>query len=268
VPGALDDLAARRLRVLHDASFADDPTRLLRMVRYAARLGFTVEPGTRALAEAAVSGDALATVSGARIGSELRPLLDHPETVAALGLLADLGIDRALGPGLRADPALTARALALLPAEGRRDLLALGAAARETAPEPLQAWLTRLALPVADATTVVATAAASELAERLAELRSGAAIGALLSGAPPEPVALAGALGAESAARRWLEELQHVRLSIGGADLVAAGVPEGPRVGRGLRAALAARLDGAPPDRDAELATALAVARADETSEH
>src|SRR3954451_15132627 len=39
-PGALEDLETRRLRVLHDDSFTDDPTRLLRLVRYAARLRF------------------------------------------------------------------------------------------------------------------------------------------------------------------------------------------------------------------------------------
>ncbi len=54
-PGALDDLDARVLRVLHDASFADDPTRLLRMVRYATRLGFAVESHTDALARAALA---------------------------------------------------------------------------------------------------------------------------------------------------------------------------------------------------------------------
>src|SRR5437588_131259 len=40
VEAALPDLERRILRVLHDASFRDDPTRLLRLARYAARLGF------------------------------------------------------------------------------------------------------------------------------------------------------------------------------------------------------------------------------------
>ena len=47
LPGALDDLAARRLRALHDRSFLDDPTRLLRLVRYGARLRFQIEEETR-----------------------------------------------------------------------------------------------------------------------------------------------------------------------------------------------------------------------------
>src|SRR6202034_648096 len=63
-PQALDDLDARRLRVLHRRSFRDDPTRLLRMVRYASRLGFTVSAETYASVSEAVSIAALTTVAG------------------------------------------------------------------------------------------------------------------------------------------------------------------------------------------------------------
>src|SRR6185436_19246541 len=73
-PGAREDLEAGVLRVLHDRSFADDPTRLLRLARYAARLGFTAEPHTAALAAAAD----MAGVSGNRMGAELRLLLAEP----------------------------------------------------------------------------------------------------------------------------------------------------------------------------------------------
>jgi tRNA nucleotidyltransferase (CCA-adding enzyme) len=80
-----------------------------------------------------------------------------------------------------------------------------------------------------------------------------------------EAVALAGALGAEApsdgtdeAARRWLSELRHVSLSITGDDLLLAGVPEGPEVGRRLTAALLRKLDGELADgREAELRAAL-----------
>jgi len=70
-------------------------------------------------------------------------------------------------------------------------------------------------------------------------------------------VALAGALGAEPQAREWLDQLRHVRLEIDGRDLLAAGVPEGPAIGRGLRAALAAKLDRRVSGRAQELAEAL-----------
>jgi len=78
-------------------------------------------------------------------------------------------------------------------------------------------------------------------------------------GRPAEQVALAGALGAAGVARRWLGGLGDVRLEITGDDLLAAGVPAGPEVGRRLRVALTRRLDGElAPGREAELEAALA----------
>jgi tRNA nucleotidyltransferase (CCA-adding enzyme) len=59
------------------------------------------------------------------------------------------------------------------------------------------------------------------------------------------------------AAQRWLDDLRHVTLEIDGEDLLAAGVPEGPDVGRALAGALDRRLDGEAAGREAELAAAL-----------
>jgi tRNA nucleotidyltransferase (CCA-adding enzyme) len=75
---------------------------------------------------------------------------------------------------------------------------------------------------------------------------------------PVEAVAVAGARGDASAARRWISELREVRLTIGGDDLIAAGVPEGPLIGEMLERTLIAKLDGAlNAGRAAELAFAL-----------
>jgi tRNA nucleotidyltransferase (CCA-adding enzyme) len=62
---------------------------------------------------------------------------------------------------------------------------------------------------------------------------------------------------------QYLRDWRGVSLEIDGADLIAAGVPEGPAVGRGLRAALRRKLDGEIEGREAELETALAEARTD-----
>ncbi len=64
-------------------------------------------------------------------------------------------------------------------------------------------------------------------------------------GVPLEGVALAGALaGGEGAAQRWLQDTRHIAPTITGDDLIAAGIPEGPEVGRRLEAVLELRLDG------------------------
>jgi tRNA nucleotidyltransferase (CCA-adding enzyme) len=258
-PHALEDLEARRLRVLHDRSFIDDPTRMFRLARYAARLGFDVEPHTRELAEAAIREGAVATVSGSRIGAEVRLLAREDDPVRGFSALRDLGLDRAVHPGFGLfDEGLAGRALALLPANARPDRLVVALAARGVPAAELPGLLDRLAFEAADRDAIVATATrAEELASALGAAQAPSAIAAAVGGGPPELVALAGALGPEGPAREWLERLRQVRLEIDGRDLLAAGVPEGPAIGRGLRAALAAKLDGGARDRDQELAEAL-----------
>jgi tRNA nucleotidyltransferase (CCA-adding enzyme) len=261
-PQALDDLQAGRLRVLHERSFIDDPTRLFRLARYASRLGFAVEPHTQELAVAATGAGAVATVSGSRVGAEVRLLAREQDPVKALLSLRDLELDRALHPGfgLR-DEALARRAVALLPADTLPDRLALALAARDVPAPELPGLLDSLAFKAEDREAIVASATrANDVAGMLGAAQAPSAIAAAAAGAPLELVALAGALGPERQAYEWLEHLRHVRLSIDGRDLIAAGVPEGPAIGRGLRAALAAKLDRRATGRDQELAEALSAA--------
>jgi hypothetical protein len=60
---------------------------------------------------------------------------------------------------------------------------------------------------------------------------------------------------------RYLAALRHVRLEISGDDLVAAGLPPSPAIGRALEATLRLKLDGAVSGRDDELERALELAR-------
>lgn len=243
-PAALEDLAAGRLRILHAASFRDDPTRLWRLVRYAVRLGFAPEPATDRLAVEAVRCGALDTVSGDRLGAELRLALGEPDPLAVLHAAQNLGIVA----GLTLDPALVARAVALLPRDqGRADLTLLGAVI------PDGAWAASYGFTAAEQRALDRCAALAPVIEaRPSE------VVAALRGEPVEAVAVAGARGNDDVARRYLRQWRHVRLAIDGNDLLAAGVPEGPELGRRLAVALARRLDGELADgRDAELAAAL-----------
>ncbi|MGA0122244.1 MAG: HD domain-containing protein [Gaiellales bacterium] len=100
VPGALDDVATRRLRVVSDTAFADDPLRLLRLVRLHAQLGFEVEPETAALAR---RDAALAPrVAGERQRMELERMLRGRDPVDALRLLRELGLLTAVLPEVAA----------------------------------------------------------------------------------------------------------------------------------------------------------------------
>jgi tRNA nucleotidyltransferase (CCA-adding enzyme) len=265
VAQAPEDLEARRLRVLHDRSFIDDPTRLLRLARYASRLGFAIEPRTGQLAAAAVRQGALQTVTGPRIGAELELLAAEADPVVALRALRTLGLDEAISPAWRVrDDGLGERALSLLAGGGGGDRATLGlAAAMFDVPGPeLVELLASVGFRAARRDLILDCAGcAAPLAHALAAATLPSEIAAAVAGAAPEVVALAGALGPRDAAARWIESLRHVTLEIGGADLVAAGIAPGPAVGRALRAALAARLDGRARGREAELAWALQEAR-------
>lgn len=246
-PGALDDLRDGILRVLHQRSFLDDPTRVWRVARYAARLGFGVAPETAALAAAAGPG----SVSGERLGNELRLALAEPDPCAVFEQLTTLN-PRALPEGFTARPPALAAALELLPGDGRRDLTTLAACCAGMDAGLLARWLDHLQFPAADR-DVVAAASRWVTGAPLRAAGTPSAIARAARGAPLEAVALAGGENA----RAWLEDLRHVRTEITGEDLLAAGIPEGPEVGERLRRALDARLDGLAVGRDAELAVAL-----------
>lgn len=285
--GGRADLRAGLIRVLHERSFADDPTRLLRAVRYAVRLGFAIEPDSARWARAAIGAGALATVSGPRIRDELLDLLAEHDAPRAVELLADLGIDRALHPDLRADPELVAAAQ-LGAAEVGADPVLAGLAALclpaagdgggagdggdaaggvrvagSHRLESVAAWVDRLGLPAARRDEVLrAAAAAPSLVTELRGEPRPSELRALLDGEPAEALALALALGAPAGpVLEYVSGLGAVRLEIDGGDLIAAGLRESPALGRALEQTLARKLDGEVAGRDAELALALAIAR-------
>jgi tRNA nucleotidyltransferase (CCA-adding enzyme) len=248
-PHALEDLRAGVLRVLHDRSFLDDPTRLWRLARYRARLGFELEAGTAALAGAAVDGGALGTVSGVRIGNELRLALVEDDPVAALASAAALG----LAPWLHPDRERIDAACELLPAGGRVELAVLAAALGSAADAGL---LDAFGFPAADRDIVMSGLAVRRGGRTPAGDRP-SQIAAAFRGLPDEAVAVSPP-AQRAAAARWLRDLRDIRLAIDGDDLIAAGIPQGPEVGARLDATLAAVLDGeVPPTREAQLAAAL-----------
>jgi tRNA nucleotidyltransferase (CCA-adding enzyme) len=277
VDHALDDLREGCLRVLHDQSFSDDPTRLLRLARYSARLGFQAEPHTARLAEQAVASGALQTVSGTRLGAEVRLALGEADPLGALAQMDRMSILRAWRPGVCFDEHLVGTALEIMPPDGDRRLLIVASMLlelmahmdREETEPAIWDFLCDLELPSGQAQRAFSAGIAascagrdlqgSETTEELLELVDGAAV---------EGLALAGAIGdmrwgPHSYTRRvvedWLTKHRHIQLQITGDDLIAAGLPEGPEIGRRLDKVFAMRMTGLLEEgREAELCAALA----------
>ncbi len=261
--GGRADLDAGLIRVLHERSFLDDPTRLLRAVRYATRLGFRLDRDTERWARAAAAGGALATVSGPRIRDELLDLLAEDGAPGAVELLADLGIAAGLHSDLRADPDLVARARASAEIGADPALTALAALCVDVGDGSLAACVDRLGLAAGARDDVLRAARrAPELVELLREERRPSRLRALLDGEPAEALALALALGAPAEpVLDYVSRLRDVRLEIAGGDLLAAGLKESPALGRALEQTLVRKLDGEVAGREDELRMALAIAR-------
>jgi tRNA nucleotidyltransferase (CCA-adding enzyme) len=263
--GGQRDLADGVIRVLHDASFVDDPTRILRALRYEARLGARLDPHTEELARAAIAGGALDTVSGKRIRDELLDLLREPEAPAALERMRDLKLDCALHPAWRVMPERAASALLACAETGADPALAVLAALMVPDAEALHPMLDRLALTRHERDRVARAAeVGGHLAHRLAPDQAASEIHALLHGEPAETLAVALAWGAPGdPVLRYVSEIGGARLEVTGDDLVAAGVREGPAIGDALAETLRRKLDGQVSGRDEELALALELARSE-----
>lgn len=71
-PGSgLDDLKARLIRILHDCSFIDDPTRLFRALRYRVRIEGELESSTRVQFQNALASECIDTISSQRVLNEI-----------------------------------------------------------------------------------------------------------------------------------------------------------------------------------------------------
>jgi tRNA nucleotidyltransferase (CCA-adding enzyme) len=251
------------VRVLYEASFLDDPTRLLRALRYEARLGARLGPRTEELAREAIEGRALDAVSGSRIRAELFDLLSEPAAPDALARMRELRLDCALHPTLRVQPERAAAAMLACAETGADPVLSSLAALLVPHAEALHPLLDRLAL-TRDERDRVARAAevGGHLAHRLSPDLPASELHALLRREPLETLAVTLAWGAPGEpVLRYLSDLRGIRLEVTGDDLIAAGVPESPALGRALEETLRRKLDGEVSGREAELALALELAR-------
>ncbi|MEW6651199.1 MAG: CBS domain-containing protein [Chloroflexota bacterium] len=100
--GGMNDLRKGLVRVLHSLSFVDDPTRILRAVRFEQRFNFKIESRTRQLMDEA--HDLLKQVSGDRLRHELDLILSENDPAGALNRLEELNLLQAIHPELRWSP--------------------------------------------------------------------------------------------------------------------------------------------------------------------
>lgn len=103
--GGRQDLKEGRIRVLHSLSFVEDPTRILRAVRFEQRYGFAIGAQTERLIRNALQLDLISKLSGKRIFNELELILVEPKATLCLRRLKQLKVLKAIHPKLDPTPA-------------------------------------------------------------------------------------------------------------------------------------------------------------------
>jgi tRNA nucleotidyltransferase (CCA-adding enzyme) len=259
-----EDLEARTIRVLHNLSFIDDPTRIFRAVRYENRYGFRMDEHTVRLARGCIEMGLVGDLSSARLRDELIALLEEGDIAHSLVRLGELGADKAIHPRLEADEEAARLLDRLTELRDRYELdipswrLGLAVLARNLQPNEVYEWLARLKVRRRDAEQI---AAAVTVGPRLVErLQSGEAepaeIVTMAEPYSPDAPLYALALDELEPLHEYFSTLRRVQLDIGGSDLAELGLGESPRVGEILAELRRRKLNGELDGRESELAAA------------
>ena len=256
--GGMADLEGRVIRVMHDGSFEDDATRIMRAVRYEQRLGFKLERKTALLLRHDI--DMLDTISSDRLKHEVLLWLTEPQPGNIIRRAGQLGILEKLHPGLKWNlPMQTASRRALKAREGTANThVYFCLMAYQLDEDALYELLQRLNL--LGSKYDLLSHQSLVIKNRLPQLDSpsikNSQIFSLVKDVEPLAVEVnrlyPNSLAIRRNLRLYLEKLLHIKTSVTGSHLTQWGVKQGPLVGTILNKLLAARLDGEVKTRAAE----------------
>ena len=255
--GGMADLEGRTIRVLHEESFADDPTRIIRAVRYYVRLGFSLEEQTFALMNEATTRY-LPLLTPARVGAELRRTWECGRAAEVFHELVGFGAFEALDPALE-KCSLTCDAARRLEVSDHPRNLAFAAAIGlmiedESASRRVAG---RLGMGKAEARVLMDTTAQRSRLLTLLDVNVRPSTKRKLLGSACRLVAEAWEAwhGYPSGLTIYLRRLEQTEPPVlNGHDLMEAGVPRGPLMGEILKELADARLNGEVWSREGEVA--------------
>ncbi|MFA5808925.1 MAG: CBS domain-containing protein [Thermoleophilia bacterium] len=268
--GGLQDVRNRVIRVLHNLSFIEDPTRIFRAIRYENRFGFKMNPHTLGLAKGCVEMNLVGDLSSARLRDELIWLFSEPEVEHTILRIGELGLGPSIHPALAIDRE-TVEIVRRADSAAREfrvqdDIkpwrLRLACLARKMNAEQLGLWTERLKLRSVDADVLAnGVVLARKVIDKLGEVGlKRSEIYELLVKLPAEAHLLAYAQTSDEKVRGplglYLTELRSVSISIRGSDLLELGLTESPAVGEILSRLKLMKLEGKVDGRDDEMRVA------------
>ena len=252
---AARDARRRVIRILHDASFRDDPTRIIRACRYAARLGAQLDDRSRRLARR--DRVHLPELSPARFGDAWRLLIAEPSAIQALESARSLGLPQSRLPGWKITPA----ALEAVEAAAEDRIDSFWAAMGLTLPAAVSERIgADIALNGGEHRALAHGAQLRTLRRSLAQWKRTSAAAAAVERIPDAALDAAARIWSGPAADRIADIRQRrpaIEPPLDGADLAGLGVSRGPEIGAWLARLEAACWDGRlPQDRAAARACA------------
>jgi tRNA nucleotidyltransferase (CCA-adding enzyme) len=273
--GALRDVREKMIRVLHNLSFVEDPTRVFRALRFAQRLNFHIAKHTENLIKNAVKMNFLDKLGGKRLLTELVYILREKEPVRAIETMTSLGLlqfihpELSLGSENRAVLEETQKILSwfeLLFLERRYEkwVVYFLSLCQPLTSEQFWATCTRLSVAEHYKEKLFEMRKAGESVlenmHRLAARRSRihrSEIYHWLNGLPVEILLYMMAKSFDETVKKFISlyftQLQNVHCLISGEDLKKMGLPPGPRYREILDKVLKARLDNEVTTREDEL---------------
>jgi tRNA nucleotidyltransferase (CCA-adding enzyme) len=267
--GGLNDIKKRTITVLHPFSFIEDPTRIIRAVRFASRLDFEIEPKTKELAKRAIAMGIFDNLGGVRMRTELRYILESPARLKALDLLAEVGgrlryLDAELeySANIRTLIRRAQRLLEEYPMD-QPWCVYLALLLSELSSARLEAVLDRLHLSNEQKSIIDKGLAIEEQLPHIRDRKdvrnvTNSQVYHLLKGKADESLAIAACLAKPGAPLRrlirlYLEHLEQIEVELSGTDLVEMGFKQGPDIGKTLNLLLDAKLDGQIRSREDEI---------------
>jgi len=254
------DTKQRLIRVLHDQSFLDDPTRAFRAIRFAVRLGFEIEPDTLKLMRSCIRERLPGLLTPERILYELKLICAEPLAVQTFEAVLKEGLLASCFPGStfainRSSFIASLHRLGL--SSAGPDLLYLFVLSRLPLAERFP--ITRI-----ERDSVAAVAAFGRIRARLARTRRPSAVYRLLKPLPTPALELVRRLEPRPVAGnicRYLDDFSQTRLRLTGNDLRRLGLRPGPEYRRVLDKVRYARLDGKISSAEDEFALARSLVR-------
>jgi len=268
--GGLADLRQKKIRVLHSLSFVDDPTRMLRAVRFERRFGFHIEDRTLQLMNDA--RPMLHQVSGDRLRHEFDLVFKEPAPARVLARMAELDLLAPIHPSLRWDPSVE-DPLIKVGAYQPDPVWNLGQMIGNIPTKHALFWLVwigsltvnnakeisqRLKFPAPLASSIKATAQLKEILKNL-ENEKPSVVCSQLDDFPPVSLFAAYQLETNPGIKQMILDYQQKWKTIQpvttGDDLRNAGILPGPQYKRILSTLRAAYLDGtiSSPDEEKQL---------------